>query len=260
MIAQVAGAVWAAVDAIRSVRRPDRGLRANVSPPCEGCPVKMGRGSRQRSFVFRTWGGKRRGAGRKRHAPRPMVPHRVRPTLNGRTPVHITLRMCPEIARLRQRDQYRAIRQSLARTSSREDFRICHYSVQGNHVHLVAESDDKRALTRGMISFKTSCARRLNDLVARRGSVFSDRYHARFLTSPAQVRRALCYVLNNWRHHGERGSQCTDPFSSADLFDGWTTSAGWSRPEAPCVAAARFWLLTTGWRRHHLIDPHEVPG
>jgi len=26
------------------------------------------------------------------------------------------------------------------------------------------------------------------------------------------------------------------------------------------VAPARTWLLTTGWRRHGLIDPDEIPG
>jgi hypothetical protein len=54
-----------------------------------------------------------------------------------------------------------------------------------------------------MIAFKTSCARRLDGVVGRRGRVFADRYHARPLTNPAQVRRALCDVLNNWRRHGE---------------------------------------------------------
>lgn len=215
---------------------------------------------RQHSFVFRTWGGKRRGAGRKRRALRPKVPHRVRPAVDGRTPVHITLRVRAEVGRLRGRDKYRAIRQALARTSTRERFRICQYSVQGNHVHLIAEPADRIALTRGMISFKTSCARRLNRACARRGRVFADRYHARYLTSPMQVRRARAYVLNNWKRHGERGPWRTDPCSSADLFDGWTRDPGWRRSERAPVAPAAFWLLTTGWRRHGRIDPDEVPG
>ena len=35
-------------------------------------------------FEFHTWGGKRRGAGRRRMAPRPRVPHRERPALAAR--------------------------------------------------------------------------------------------------------------------------------------------------------------------------------
>jgi REP element-mobilizing transposase RayT len=221
----------------------------------------------QRAFVFRTWGGKRKNAGRKRVAARPRVAHRRRPEIGARTPVHVTLRLLPEIGRLRRRDQYRAIRQALARTAHREDCRICQYSIQGNHLHLIVEPDGKGGLTRGMIAFKTACARRLNGVVGRSGRVFADRYHARYLTNRAQVRRAICYVLNNWRRHGEeRVGWRTDPFSSADFFDGWTGIDAVARPswlaadEAPPVAAARFWLLTTGWRRYGAIDPREVPG
>ena len=37
----------------------------------------------------------------------------------------------------------------------------------------------------------------------RRGNVFVDRYHAEKITNPRQARRALAYVLNNWRKHFE---------------------------------------------------------
>jgi len=213
-------------------------------------------------------GGKRKNAGRKRVADRPQVPHRTRARLDGRTPVHVTLRVLPDVARLRRRDQYRIVRQALARTAHKADFRICHFSVQSNHLHLICEPSDARAMARGITGFKTSCARRLNGLVERKGAVFSDRYHARYLSSPAQVRRALCYVLNNWRRHREdwRSRWTTDPFSSADFFVGWdghqpAQPSGLIEPEdTPPVADAAFWLLTTGWRRHGAIGTAEVPA
>jgi REP element-mobilizing transposase RayT len=221
----------------------------------------------QQSFEFRTWGGKRKGAGRKRRAPRPQVPHRSRPALDGRTPVHVTLRLLPEIARLRRRAQFHAIRIALTRTSFRADHSVCHFTVQSNHLHLVCEPKTKQGLSRGMMAFKSSCAKRLNALVARRGRVFADRYHARYLVTPAQVRAALCYCLNNWRHHGaDRGHDWrVDPFSSGDLFDGWTNHAP-RRPawlpdgERRPVSKPTFWLLAIGWRRHGAIHPTEVPG
>jgi len=178
----------------------------------------------------------------------------------------VTLRVRPEVARLRRRDQYRAIKQAFARTAHKADFRICHYSVQSNHLHLICEPRDVNAMTRGIIGFKASCARRLNALVGRKGGVFEDRYHARYLTSPIEVRRALCYVLNNWRRHREdwRWRRATDPFSSAECFDGWADRRDRPphRSEAGVVpvAAATFWLLTTGWRHHGPIGCHEVPG
>jgi REP element-mobilizing transposase RayT len=219
--------------------------------------------SRQRSFVFKTWGGKRKGAGRKRKTEKRRVPHTTRPRLNGRTPVHLTLRMCPHIRRLRKPDQYRAIRKSLARTAYRSDFRIVHFSIQSNHVHLICEPATKEAMSRGMMAFKSSVAKRLNALAGLHGRVFADRYHARYLVTAAQVRAALSYVLNNWRRHREdRGTHWSiDHFSSGEYFDGWqkheaTRVPMWGEP----VAAARFWLLTTGWRHHGAIGEREIPG
>jgi REP element-mobilizing transposase RayT len=172
--------------------------------------------------------------------------------------------MLPAIANLRRREQHRAIRLALAVTAARSALRICQYSIQANHVHLIAEPESRAVLTSGMISFKTSCARRVNRVTARKGRVFSDRYHARQLRTPAEVRRALAYVLNNWRRHGEdrrHPEWRTDRFSSADLFEGWTERVDWRRPVGPTsVVPAEMWLLTTGWRRHGEIDPREMPG
>ncbi len=106
----------------------------------------------------------------------------------------------------------------------------------------------------------------------RKGRVFSDRYHARIITSPQQARRELAYVLNNWRKHGEdrRGDARTwlvDPFSTGCGFMGWRERAdapfAWKLPptyEAIPVHAPQSWLLRAGWRRCGLISTHEVPG
>jgi hypothetical protein len=137
---------------------------------------------------------------------------------------------------------------------------VIEYSVQGNHLHLVGEARDERALARGMIGLATRIARGLNRLWKRAGSVFEDRYHARILTSPRAVRIALIYVLNNARKHGAWRAHLADEYSSARWFDGWKgarTKAAESRPRL--LARARTWLLSVGWRRHGLLDPLELP-
>ena len=221
----------------------------------------------QQTIEFRTTeskrGGRRKGAGRKRGA-KPKVPHRRRRSLDGQTPVHITLRMAPAIARLRRQKQYQAVRQALQRTAFRSDCTITNWSIQDNHIHLICEPDDKGAMAKSMIAFKTSCARRLNGVVARKGRVFADRYHCVYLRTPQQVRAALNYVMNNWRHHrADRGLPHLrfDPFSSCDSFDGFICDAP-VRPshDRPAAARPRFWLVRTGWRKHGLIDPRAVPG
>jgi hypothetical protein len=52
-----------------------------------------------------------------------------------------------------------------------------------------------------------------------------------------------------------------DPASSGRWLDGWRVDTGPPDPvDTREVAPARTWLLRTGWRRHGLIDPAEVPG
>lgn len=163
----------------------------------------MGRG-KQIELELRTWGGRRKGAGRPPKGPRSSERHERRPALKASTPVHVTLRVADDVGRLRTKHAFRAVQRALARSLERTDFRICHVSIQGNHLHLIVEADDERALARGMQAFQISCARHLNAEISRAtgrprtGTVFVDRYHAEPLETPRQVHNALAYVLNNF--------------------------------------------------------------
>ena len=91
---------------------------------------------------------------------------------------------------------------ALRNCCAREGFRICHYSVQGNHVHLIVEADDRHVLSRGMQGFGISCAKQINRVLGRRkGQVFAERYDATVIEHPKQVRNTLAYVFNSWRKH-----------------------------------------------------------
>jgi REP element-mobilizing transposase RayT len=143
----------------------------------------------------------------------------------------------------------------------RGSFRLVHFSAQSNHLHLLVEAGDRAALGRGMQGLAIRLARRLNRLWGRRGGVFADRYHARALRTPREVRHALVYVLANARRHGI-GYRGIDPHASGAWFGGWRDAP--RRAEAPCeapgpVSAARTWLLAVGWRRHGLIGTRESP-
>jgi hypothetical protein len=100
-------------------------------------------------------------------------------------------------------------------------------------------------------------ARALNRVWTRKGSVFSDRYHMRALSTPLEVRRALLYVLHNARHHGLRIAG-VDAYSSGPWFDGWAKRAFAIKRASPC-ALAKSWLLRLGWRRHGLLGVNETP-
>jgi hypothetical protein len=163
----------------------------------------------------------------------------------------------------------REFRRSLAEASERGSFRVAHYSLQGDHAHLIVEAHGKQALANGMKSIGARLARAVNRTSARSGPVLDGRYHHRSLRSPREVRRALAYVLLNARRHLAKRRQASrtdarlDPASSARWFDGWREEASPRAPEprARCeVARPRTWLLRVGWRRHGRIDPTEGPG
>lgn len=105
-------------------------------------------------------------------------------------------------------------------------------------------------------------ARRLNAHLERSGTVFEDRYHARTLATPREVRNALAYVLLNARHHDRNPTRATrlDPCASGAHFDGWSRRCPCERDDDPAVVERSCWLLRVGWRRHGLISPDFVPG
>jgi hypothetical protein len=99
--------------------------------------------------------------------------------------------------------------------------------------------------------------------------VFTDRYHVRALTNVAQVRNAIVYVLNNFRHHNldepTLAHGRVDYYSSGILFMGWKerTLHEPCLPEdypRPDVHDAETWLLRYGLRRARPISVWEVPA
>ena len=233
--------------------------------------------------LWKQRGGKRRGAGRKPKGRRAGSPHKARPELNARHPVHVVLRVIDAVGSLRRRFTYHAIREATLTTARREDFRIVHVSIQRTQIHLLVEADGKRALASGMQGFQISAAKHLNAAISkrkpgprRRGPVFPDRYHAQVITSPTQARHALAYVLGNWRKHQEDRKQPmsewkVDWFSTAAMFPGWAEYGPyeedpllWRGPDTydPLVVyQPRTWLLREGYKKGGPpISTREVPS
>ena len=208
-------------------------------------------------------GGRRPGAGRKR-GPDGGPGHAKRPSLSRHHPLHVTLSVRKDVGLLRRRRLVRALVRALTEGKERFGFRLVHFSVMPDHIHLLVEACDRRALSRGMQGLSIRIARALNRALERTGSVFSHRYHARPLTTPQDVRHMVAYVLNNARRHrlvmGDVPPDWTDACSSAPWFDGWRYRLRWRMgDEEPPVASARTWMLKKGWRRWGLVDPSESP-
>jgi len=235
----------------------------------------MARRTRQLASALeapRGWGGRRVGAGRKRKpgASR-TLPHVSRARFKT-LPAHLTLRLRSDTPSLRTSGIVHAIERTFVRGCVRPGFRLAQYSLQGTHVHLIVEAQDRDALGCGMKAIGSRIARAVNRIARRTGPVLADRYHLRLLPTPKEVRAALRYVLlNSRRHLGRVRAMLTgvrlDPASSARWFDGWTRESLLGMDEGsdgararPPVARPRTWLLAVGWRRHGLLDPGDVPG
>lgn len=212
---------------------------------------------RQCPLRFRTWGGRRSGAGRKPAGLVAGLPHGPRPIHHNHHPVHVTLRVVAGLPSLRNATLFPALRHGVAAAST-ASFRVVHYSFQSNHVHLLVEADGTRALSRGMQGIGIRLAKRINRALGRRGRVFADRYHSRALRTPREVRSGLRYVLLNGRKHGVSGSGL-DPCSSGAWFGGWRESLETPHGSAP-VARPQTWLLCVGWRRSGTIGIDDAPA
>jgi REP element-mobilizing transposase RayT len=189
-------------------------------------------------------------------------------------PAHVTLRLRPGLLSLRTVKIVHEVERTFAVGCERSSFRLVHYSLQGNHAHLIVEARDRDSLGRGMKSIAARLARAVNRVMGRAGPVLADRYHVRLLPTPNEVRAALRYVLLNMRRHAASARAALakairlDPASSARWFDGWKhTIPGAAELHFPsptierrAVARARTWLLTAGWRRLGLLDPADVSG
>jgi hypothetical protein len=189
--------------------------------------------------------------------------HRARPEHDSRHPVLVTMRCVPRVPSLRFELVLAAIARQIA-AAVRGGIRVVHYSIQDNHLHLIAEATDKERLARGMQRLFSRVAFEVNRVLRRSGRLFRDRHHREALTTPTHARRALVYVLFNRRKHlVQKGQSKSDVAHVLDLassigwFDGWSKE---HRPPeevleqiraGPCKrgAPSATWLGSVGWVR-----------
>jgi hypothetical protein len=205
-------------------------------------------------------GGTRDGAGRPPIAGRrPPVPHRVRAQHKARFPVHVTLWAGAGLPSLRNLRIFEAILPAI-RKGSNGRFRILAFSVQTDHLHAIVEADEGHWLGAGIRGLAIRVALAVNRSLARKGSVWTDRYHAREIRTPREARATFLYVLQNWKKHLGK-TRGIDGRSSGPWFDGWVRPP--AQPSQPIpVARPRTWLAATGWRERGggLLGVDEGPA
>ncbi len=157
-----------------------------------------------------------------------------------------------------QRRRHAWLRQPRKTDAIALGFDVVHYSLQDDHVHLLVEATDRRALSCGMRRLVIRLANRINAVLrrSRKGKIWGDRYHRHDLASPSEVRNALVYVLHNGRRHGRVAADELDDFSSARSF---ACFADLPRDPVNDGLAPRTWLLGIGWRKAGALRTTDTP-
>src|SRR5579859_3089976 len=202
--------------------------------------MKRGKGPmEQLALPDKRHGGRRPGAGRPKSRESGM-PHLPRARFKN-LPIHITLKVLDEVGDLRTGKRFREIQRAFFVACDRLDMRLLQFSIQGNHIHLVVEAVDDKALGQAMQGLAIRLAKGVNRASGRHGTVFADRYHAHLLKTPTEVRNAVHYVLYNRRKH-QRGTHPwdVDEFSSASGEACWFVGDGGEA--AVVIVEPRTWL------------------
>jgi putative transposase len=195
---------------------------------------------KQLAFPCKGRGGYRPGSGRKRGK---KVMHHGRGEIRRPIPLHAIWRTRRDVRSLRGKKLWQQIREAFRRCHEKRGFRLIHFSVQGNHLHLIVEADNAAGLSRGMQGLGVSMAKRINRVSDRHGPAFDDRFFARPLGTPREVANAVDYVLHNEARHLAR--QGLEPLLPVDPF----TSEALGPDDGDLVAHARTWLLCVGVAR-----------
>jgi hypothetical protein len=174
---------------------------------------------------------------RRRGRPRvndPRVAHVRRPDHKSDLPLLVTLTVEERVSTLRSRRSFRVIERAFWGAMEHSSARICHFGVRGKEIVMIIEAADRAMVTAAMRSLGVRVGKGMNRVMGTRGRVVRDRYRARPLRTPAQVRRALDAVLHGQtpRHDGRTSPPETDRFSSA------------ARRALPAPVT---WLLGVGW-------------
>jgi len=210
--------------------------------------------------------------GRKK-SPNSGVSHGTRPVVKASCPMHVTKKLAADLPGLRCPEAWAVITGAIRQANSRGLVRVIEFTVQGDHLHMLCEGGDARAVGRGLGGLFTSVARQLNRLWGCCGKVFSERYHRQDLTTPTQVRNVIRYVLGNIYKHaggvlrmmGKSGRLCPDPYSSGAWFRGYKEPEGGLDRAVlggieRCTVDGLSWLLREGWKRLGLLSVLEGPA
>ena len=154
-------------------------------------------------------GGFRPGAGRPRKHSKG-VSHSKREKVTPHTPLHINFKYTTFIQTAHILKSF----EIACYNALNFEFEVCYYSIQSNHIHLIAEARNTDALISGMRSITNTLVKRIG-----KGSIQMERYHLHVLKNPTETKNAIQYVLDNdVRHTGKKKQNFSGTYSPGESW------------------------------------------
>ena len=174
---------------------------------------------------------------RKEVGPESAHPTSLTRPFTRRLPCHVTLKVREGIPSLRTVPLVHDLERSFAASCERNDFRLIHYSIQGNHAHLIVEADNEARCSCSLAALKVR--------IAASPTSSSCESRARALGPAARPDRSR--VLSE-----------SIPPPPARWFDGWVGLVGEARP-APAPRGDASKLASIGrMERRWTLEPYVI--
>jgi REP element-mobilizing transposase RayT len=126
-------------------------------------------------------------------------------------PLHLTIKL--KKAQIQNKEILKALKHAILRARLK-GLKIIHFSLEHNHVHLYVECENNDILTKGMIAFGVSLAKKTNKFFKSKGQVYKTRFHLRILRSASEVKNVINYILKNGIKH-KRAISVFDSYNSS---------------------------------------------
>ncbi|MFA6236406.1 MAG: transposase [Bacteriovorax sp.] len=139
------------------------------------------------------------------------IRHIRREEITRPRPLHLTIKLIR--ADIQNKTILKALRHAILR-SRLQGLKIIHYSLEHDHIHLYAESENNNILAKAMKALGVSLVKKINKHFNSRGTCYKTRYHLRILRSASEVKNVINYILRNGIKH-KRTKFIIDKYNSA---------------------------------------------
>lgn len=145
------------------------------------------------------------------------IRHRRREFLRRPSSLHLTVKL--NRADIKNKLVLKILKKAIFRARLK-GLCIVHFSLEHDHIHLLAEGENNYILSKAMQGFGVSLSKRLNSLLKIKGQRYKHRYHLRVLKSANEVKNVVNYILKNGIKH-KTSRTIIQPFNSALVLHDW---------------------------------------